>query len=169
MENEIINRVAKSPILSINLEDFIPEGEKVMIDIKDQLFHGLILREKDFREFVKTHDWNQYKDSFVTITCSADAIIPTWAYMLIASKLEPFAKAFVFGNEETLNLYLILKGLQNLNLEEYRDKPVVIKGCFDKPIPTAAYVEITRLLTPLVKSLMFGEPCSTVPIYKRKT
>lgn len=168
MSNEIINRVASSPIITLNLEDFYLEGERVVLDIKDQLFQGLILREKDFREFIKTHDWNLYQDKLVAVTCSADAIIPTWAYMLLAQKLEPVAKAFAFGDLTALENYLFQDQLRGLNIQEYIDKPVVIKGCFDKPVPVGAYMEITRLLAPHVKSLMYGEPCSTVPIFKKK-
>ena len=168
MEAEIINRVAQSPLITINLEDFYHPGERVVFDMKDHLFHGLILKEKDFREFVKTHDWTQYAGKNVAIICSADAVIPTWAYMLVAEKLQPQANFYVFGNTEMLENAIFLKALQSFNPEEYRDKMIVIKGCFDKPVPAGAYIEITRLLAPYVKSLMYGEPCSTVPIFKRK-
>lgn len=168
MSEEIINRVASSPIITFNLEDLYLPGERVQFDIKDQLFHGLILREKDFREFIKTNDWEDYANKYVSVICSADAIVPTWAYMLIAQKLEPFAKAFVFGDFVALESYLFHQQLQQIDIAEYRDKPVVIKGCSDKPVPVSAYMEITRLLAPHVKSLMYGEPCSTVPIFKKK-
>lgn len=168
MADEIINRVASSPIVTLNLEDFYLEGERVVLDIKDQLFMGLILREKDFREFIKTHDWDLYRNKFVAVTCSADAIIPTWAFMLVAQKLEPVARAFVFGDLSALENYLFQRQLTKLDLTPFADKPVVIKGCFDKPVPVSAYMEVTRLLAPHVKSLMYGEPCSTVPIFKKK-
>ncbi len=168
MAEEIINRVANSPLVTINLEEFYEEGERVEFDMKDCLFQGLILREKDFREFVKTNDWEQYRDKLVSVICSADAIVPTWAYMLVAQKLQGVAKAFVFGNREVLEGYLFQQKLLTFSPEEYEGKPVVIKGCFDKPVPVSAYMEVTRLLAPYVKSLMYGEPCSTVPIYKRK-
>ncbi len=168
METEIVNRVAKSPLITINLEEFYHEGERVVFDMKDYLFQGLILREKDFRETVKNHDWEQYAGKNIAIVCTADAIVPTWAYMLIAEKLRKHANFYVFGSLETLENALFQKALEGFNPEEYADKMIVIKGCFDKPVPTGAYVEITRLLSPHVKSLMYGEPCSTVPIFKRK-
>lgn len=168
METEIVNRVASSPLVTINLEEFYHEGERVVFDMKDYLFQGLILREKDFREMLKTHDWEQYAGKNIAIVCSADAIVPTWAYMLVSEKLRKQANFYVFGNLETLENALFQKALEGFNPEEYTDKMIVIKGCFDKPVPTGAYVEITRLLSPHVKSLMYGEPCSTVPIFKRK-
>ncbi len=168
MVEEIVNRVASSPLITINLEDFYTEGERKQIDIRDQLFHGLILKEKDFREFIKTHDWEQYRGAFVSVICSADAIIPTWAFMLVAQKLSGIAADFIFGDLSVLETTLFLRRLERINPEEYQDKPVVIKGCFDKAVPVSAYVELTRKLTPYVKSLMYGEPCSTVPVYKKK-
>ncbi|TNE78680.1 MAG: DUF2480 family protein [Bacteroidetes bacterium] len=168
MPEEIINRVAQSALQTLNLEDLYPAGERMELDIKDQLFQGLILREKDFREFVKTHDWTQYSDAYVAVYCSADAIVPTWAYMLIASKLQPYANYVLFGSLSELESHLFMDALNHFEVEEYRDKPVVVKGCFDKPIPTTAYMEITRKLAPVAKSIMYGEPCSTVPIFKRK-
>lgn len=168
METEIVNRVAQSALITINLEDFYHSGERVVFDMKECLYMGLILREKDFREWVKNHDWEQYNGKNVSIICSADAVVPTWAYMLVAERLQQHAHFFVFGNSEMLENALFLKALQNLSPQEYEDKMVVIKGCFDKPVPTGAYTEITRMLAPYVKSLMYGEPCSTVPIFKRK-
>jgi hypothetical protein len=166
-DETIINKVAQSGIVSIDLEEWYPKGERKLIDIKDQLFQGLILREKDFREFVKSHDWSQYRDQYVAITCSADAVVPTWAYMLLAIALEPFAKKVVFGNLETLETVLYDELLNKINVEEYRDARIVIKGCGTLPVPAAAYVEITRRLRPVAKSIMYGEPCSTVPLYKQ--
>lgn len=168
MEEEIKNRVADSRLTEINLEDFYPKGERVLIDVKENLFKGLILKEKDFREFVKNEDWKKYQDKFVAITCSADAIVPTWAYMLIASALQPFAKKFVFGDLKTLETVLFNEALSKINPEEFRDKKMIVKGCGNIPVPESAYVELTRILTPVAKSLMFGEACSTVPIYKQK-
>ncbi|MGV3598513.1 MAG: DUF2480 family protein [Bacteroidota bacterium] len=168
METEIVNRVAQSALITINLEDFYHSGERVVFDMKECLYMGLILREKDFREWVKNHDWEHYNGKNVSIICSADAVVPTWAYMLVAERLQQHAHFFIFGNAEMLENALFLKALQNLSPQEYEDKMVVIKGCFDKPVPTGAYTEITRLLAPYVKSLMYGEPCSTVPIFKRK-
>lgn len=167
MENEIENKVAQSGLVTLDLEDWYPAGERVLIDIKDQLFQGLLLREKDFREYIKTHDWAQYKDKYVAVTCTADAIVPTWAYMLLSSSLEPFAKKIVFGDLETLETVLYDSLLGKLDLEQYRDARIVIKGCGNLPVPKAAYVELTRLLRPVAKSIMYGEPCSTVPIYKQ--
>ena len=167
MDEGIVNRVANSGIITLNLEQYLHPGKRVGIDVKDTLFMGLILKEKDFREWIKNHDWEQYKDANVFIHCSADAIVPTWAYMLIAAKLTGIAHFFLFGNEESLHTALFMQALTAINPEEYNEKRVVIKGCGDLYVTPAAYVEITRLLQPHVKSLMFGEPCSTVPVYKK--
>jgi hypothetical protein len=164
---EIINKVELSGIVTLNLEDLYLQGERVLFDMKDVLFQGLILREKDFREFVKNEDWTKYKDKYVAITCSADAIVPTWAYMLLTISLEPFAKKIVFGNLETLEMVLYNEQLSKLNPKEYTDNRIVIKGCSHVPVPLSAYVEITRLLQPYAKSIMYGEACSTVPLYKK--
>lgn len=166
--NEIINRVAQSPLVSIDLEMYYPKGERVVYDMAQNLFQGLVLKEKDFRQFVKEHDWTFYKDKFVAITCSEEAIIPTWAYMLISSKMEPFASLVILGNAEDLEKALFSKVLTKINPEEYKDAKVVIKGCSKLPVPNAAYVELTAMLRPFVASIMFGEPCSTVPVYKAK-
>jgi hypothetical protein len=168
MSEEIINKVAQSGLITINLEDYYEVGERVLIDIKHQLFQGQILREKDFREFIKNENWEEYKDKMVALTCSADAIVPTWAYMLLAIQLEPFAKRVFFGDLETLESNLYMEKLKQMNLEPFRDARVVIKGCGNLPVPKSAYVELTRLLRPLVKSIMYGEPCSTVPLFKKK-
>jgi Protein of unknown function (DUF2480) len=164
---EIVNKVAQSGIITIDLEDFYLQGERVLLDIKNLLFQGLILREKDFREFVKNEDWSKYKDKYVAVTCSADAIVPTWAYMLLATQLEPVAKKVVFGNLENLETILYNQVLANLNIDAYKNARIVIKGCGNLPVPTAAYVEITRILRPVAKSIMYGEACSTVPLYKQ--
>lgn len=164
---DIVNKVANSGLVTIDPGELYPPGERVLLDIKDQLFQGLILREKDFREFIKTHDWQQYKDKYVALTCSADAIIPDWAWMLLASALEPFAKKIVFGSTEVLETVLFEEVLSKFDIEPYRDARVVIKGCGDKPVPKTAYIELTRKLRPVVKSIMYGEPCSTVPVYKQ--
>jgi hypothetical protein len=168
MEEQIVNKVARSPLMSLDLEDFYPKGERVIFDLKDCLYQGLILREKDFREFIKVHNWTQYQDKYVAILCSEDAIIPTWAYMLVAVNLEPYARFFVKGDLETLEKGIFQEVISTLNLEEYRDKKIVIKGCGKLPIPEFAHIELTRRLRPVVASLMFGEPCSTVPVYKRR-
>ncbi len=163
----IINKVEQSGLITIDLEEFYPEGERVLFDIKDLLFQGLILREKDFREFVKNEDWNKYKDKYVALVCSADAIVPTWAYMLLATQLEPVAKKVVFGDLEALEAILYNEILSKINIEDYKDARIVIKGCGKLPVPKAAYVQITSLLRPVAKSIMYGEPCSTVPLYKQ--
>ncbi len=167
MEDSIINKVANSGLITFDLEDLYDKNERVIYDLKDNLFMGMILREKDFREFLKTHDWSYYTDKNVAIICSEDAIIPTWAYMLLALKLEPVANTVVFGDLAALEDKLFYDAIAKVNPEDYRDARVVVKGCSKVPVPTAAYVEITRKLQPVAQSLMFGEPCSTVPLYKR--
>ncbi|MES2397090.1 MAG: DUF2480 family protein [Bacteroidota bacterium] len=167
METPIINKVALSGIITIDLEEFYPQGERVLFDIKDLLFQGLILREKDFREFIKNEDWSKYKNKYVALICSADAIVPTWAYMLLATQLEPYVKKVVFGNLEILETVLYNEILGKLNINDYKDARIVIKGCGHLPVPKAAYVEIARLLRPIAKSIMYGEACSTVPLYKQ--
>lgn len=168
IDMDIINKVAQSGLLELNLEDFYPEGERAAIDIKPLLFHGLVLKEKDFREHIANEDWEKYTSQYVSVFCSSDAIVPTWAYMLISASLEPYAKKIVFGTPETLEAILFHEQLQKINIEQYREKRIVIKGCSDKKVPVSAYVEITAILKPIVKSIMYGEPCSTVPVYKRK-
>ena len=167
MENEIINKVASSGLITFNFEDYYPEGDRVMIDLKDLLFEGLILREKDLRMFVKEHDWSQYKDKNIALTCTAEAVIPTWAYMLLAIALQPFAKRIVFGDLDKLETVLYLDKLSTMDLNPFIDQRIVVKGCSNIKVPEAAYIEITRLLTPVAKSIMFGEPCSTVPLFKK--
>jgi hypothetical protein len=168
IQETFVNKVAQSGLITLDPASFYPQGERVVYDIKANLFMGLMLREKDFREFVKTHDWTQYEGKNVAVTCSADAIVPAWAYMLLANRMAPYAKEVVFGNEEVLETVLFEKNIAKANFEQYRDQRIVLKGCGDVPVPTSAYVELTKRLTPIAKSLMFGEPCSTVPIYKRK-
>ena len=168
MEPMIKNKVAESGIVTIDLEDFYPKGDIVVFDIKDYLFMGLILKEKDFRLALQNVEVEKYRDKYVAVTCSADAIIPMWAYMLIASTLQPVAKDIVYGNEQTLINFIINKNLTRINGEEYADKRVVVKGCGDVQIPETAYLEITNILRPHARSIMYGEPCSTVPIYKKK-
>ncbi len=167
MEKEIINRVEKSGIITIDLEEFYHQGDRVLFDIKEHLFQGLILKEKDFREFIKNEDWSAYTDTYVALICSEDAIVPTWAYMLLATQLAPFVKKVVFGDLETLETVLYNEILNALNMEAYKEARVVIKGCGDLQVPKAAYVEITRLLLPVAKSIMYGEACSMVPLYKQ--
>ena len=166
-EKEIVNRVSSSSLMTFDLEQYYQPGERVLIDIKDQLFQGLVLREKDFRNFIKTHDWSQYENKFVAIHCSTDAVIPTWAYMLLTIALEPFTRKTFFGTLEDLEVQLFQETLSAIAWEQYRGAKVVIKGCSKINVPVAAYVEATDRLTPIVSSLMFGEPCSTVPLYKK--
>ena len=168
MQETFRNKVAESGILSIDLEDYYPKCEIKLFDLKEYLFMGLILKEKDFRAALQTTDWNAYADKYVAVVCSADAIIPMWAYMLVATYLQPVAKDVVFGDEKTLINTVFIKRLQALDAEEFTDKRVVVKGCGDVQIPETAYLEITNKLRPFVKSIMYGEPCSTVPIYKKK-
>jgi hypothetical protein len=168
IQENIVNKVAQSGLITLDPAVFYPEGERVVYDIKDNLYMELILREKDFREFVKAHDWAQYAGKNVAITCTADAIVPAWAFMLLASRLAPYAREVVFGDAAVLETVLFLKGIAGMDLEQYRSQRIVLKGCGDTDVPVSAYVELTKMLTPIAKSLMFGEPCSTVPIYKRK-
>jgi hypothetical protein len=167
MEPLFVNRVANSGLVTLNLEDFIHPGQQVVYDIKENLFHGLMLREKDFREFIKINDWTQYDGKNVAIICSADAIVPTWAYMLLATKLQNHAHRYVFGDVEALEQSLFEEAIATIDTEEYRDAKVVVKGCGDKPVPTCAYVAIMQKLLPVTSSIMYGEPCSTVPLYKK--
>jgi hypothetical protein len=169
MSEEMVNKVAESGLISFDLEEYYPKGEIKTFDLKEYLFMGLVLKEKDFRAALQTTDWTLYQDANVAITCSADAIIPMWAYMLIASYLQPYAKEIVFGDEKKLVSTLLFKNLASVKGEEYTDKRVVVKGCGEVDIPESAYVEITNKLRPFVKSIMYGEPCSTVPIYKKKS
>jgi hypothetical protein len=167
MSDTIINRVAESSLTEIDPATFYPQGEVMLFDMKDYLFMGLILKEKDFREALKAKDFSVYRDKYVAVFCSADAIIPLWAYMLVASYLQPFAKDMTFGDEQALHRYLFIKNISALDVEAFRDKRVVVKGCGDLPIGEFAYLELTKLLRPVAKSIMYGEPCSTVPIYKK--
>lgn len=166
MQEPIINKVAQSGLITFNLENYYPQGERKQIDLKEVLFMGMILKEKDFRQWVKEHDWQQYQHSFVAVNCSADAIIPTWAYMLIASKLSGIAAKVVFGDVHALESILWEEVINKIDSEQFRDQKMVIKGCSNLPVSEAAYLLITQKLTPVVSSLMFGEPCSTVPVYK---
>lgn len=165
---ELINRVANSGLMTLDLELFYPAGEVVSFDLKDYLFMGLILKEKDFREALKTHDWAQYTDKNVAVHCSADAIIPMWAYMLVAAYVAPYAADVVQTTPEQYIEIAFQKRLATLNVADYEGQRIVVKGCSDKPVPPSAYVEITRRLQPVAQSLMFGEPCSTVPVYKKR-
>lgn len=167
MSEVIVNKVAESGIVEIDLEKYYPKGDIVVFDLKDYLFMGLILKEKDFRESLKNLDWNIYENKYVAVTCSADAIIPMWAYMLIASNLQPVAKDFFIANEETAHKTVFLQNIDGIDMNEFADKRIVVKGCGDLPIGDFAYLEITKRLRPIAKSIMYGEPCSTVPVYKK--
>ena len=168
MSDLIINKVANSGLITFNLEQYFPNVKRQFIDIKDVLFMGLVLKEKDFRDWAKTHPWEQYQGVAVAIGCSTDAIVPTWAYMLIASKLNGIADTVVFGDLNALEAVLWEKALMSINVADFEGQKVVIKGCGDLPVTAAAYTKITSLLMPVVQSLMYGEPCSTVPVFKRK-
>jgi hypothetical protein len=168
MAEEIINRVAKSPIKTIDLEEMYPAGARILFDIKDWLYEGIILREKEFRDHVSQHDWSQYQNQFVALTCSEDAIIPSWAFLLVSSELAPYAKKVAVGTLDTLETSIFQELISDLNIEEFRNKPVIIKGCADKPIPPSAFTFLIQKLQPVVKSIMYGEACSTVPLYKIK-
>ncbi|MBL0180889.1 MAG: DUF2480 family protein [Chitinophagaceae bacterium] len=168
MDEVFVNKVSESGLVTLDLEDFYPKEEVGVFDMKDHLFMGLILKEKDFREAMKGLDLTPYIGKNIAITCSADAVIPMWAYMLVVSYLQPVAREIVFGDENQLQQTLLLKNISNINAEEYKDKRVVIKGCGEKTISESAYVSATNLLRPVAKSIMYGEPCSTVPIYKKK-
>jgi len=166
---EIINRVSSSQLVTFDLEELYTPGDRVQFDVKDQLFQELVLKEKDFRDFVKNHDWSQYQDKFVAITCSVDAIVPTWAFMLLSSSLQPFAKQVTFGSLRDLEITLFKQALDKVGWKKYDNAKVVIKGCSKVEVPVSAYVEVTNKLRPIAASIMFGEPCSTVPIFKRKS
>lgn len=168
MAEEIINRVANSKLKVIDLEDFYPDGNRILFDIKDWLFEGLVLREKDFRASVKAHDWSQYDESYVALFCSSDAIIPDWAYMLITVNLMGIAKKVVLGDLDHLESILYTSIISEMDLSEYKDMPVIIKGCSHKPVPANALVMLTERLVPVTKSIMFGEACSAVPLHKKK-
>ncbi|WP_430467212.1 DUF2480 family protein [Winogradskyella ouciana] len=168
MAQEIINRVANSKLKVIDLEDYYPEGKRVLFDIKDWLLEGLVLREKDFRQHVSEHDWSQYKDCYVALHCSTDAIVPDWAYMLISLQLQEFSKLTVIGPLDQLESIIYTSIISDLDLNIYKDMPVIIKGCSHKPVPANALILLSQKLKPIAKSIMFGEACSSVPLYKRK-
>lgn len=167
MDENFVNKVSESGIITIDLEDFYPKDELVVFDMKDHLFMGLILKEKDFREAMKNLDLAPYTNKYVALTCTADAVIPMWAYMLVSSYLQPVAKDIVFGDADFLHKTLFLKNIEKINPADYKDQRVVIKGCGELAVSETAYVAITSLLRPVAKSIMYGEPCSTVPIYKK--
>jgi len=165
--SELINRVAASAIVSLNMEEFYPQEERVQFDLADYLFQGLVLREKEFRAALKVLDWDQFAGKWVAVTCSADAIVPTWAYMLVCTYLEGVAKGYCVGDLEALEQYIVEDTLSKLPLESFKDRSVVVKGCSKVAIPLYAYGRLVSLIQGEAKSLMFGEPCSTVPLYKK--
>lgn len=168
MAEEIINRVANSKLITFDLEELYPEGERKVLDIKDWLYEGVILKEKEFRTYVEEHDWSQYQNSYVALCCSSDAIIPGWAFMLVASRLSPYAKKVVQGNLEQLESAIYQPILEKLDVSQFQDRPVIIKGCAHKPVPQNAYLQAMAKIQTVAKSVMYGEACSSVPLFKRK-
>ena len=168
MAEEIINKVTSSALVQIDLEAYYPKEDIAVFDLKPFLFMELILKEKDFREALQKTDWSAYQGKIVAVTCTADAIIPVWAYMLVASYLEPVASEIIFGDEKEALKQVFLRRIDLITPEEFNDKRVVIKGCGDVPVEAYAYMEVTKRLRPFVKSIMYGEPCSTVPVFKKK-
>lgn len=170
IQENIVNKVAQSGLITIDLAVYAPKKEDILIyDIKDNLFHGLILKEKDFRDFVKGHDWSQYQDKHIGITCTTDAIVPTWAYMILANKFSDYAQSVNFGSEEEIVRDLFAAAIKEIDYNNYLDQRIVVKGCGDTPIPESAFVSFTNKLSKVAKSIMYGEPCSTVPVFKRKS
>ena len=167
MAELFVNKVAESGLITLDLEEWYPKEEVAVFDLKDHLFMGMIVKEKEFRESLKVFDWEQFRNKYVSVICSADAIIPVWAYMLVASYLQPVCLDLVIGDETELRKQLFLKKLNTIKAEDYADQRVIVKGCGDLPIGEFAYLEITKLLRPHVKTLMYGEPCSTVPVFKK--
>lgn len=163
----LINRVEQSGLVTLDLAELLPNEPIVVFDLKDHLVQGLVLMEKPFREALKQTDWSSYADKTVTVTCTADALIPLWAYMLVATYLQPFAKKVLQGNAAQAEEQLLVERINGLDAQKYNQARIVIKGCGDKAIPPSAFVAITSKLRPVVASLMYGEPCSTVPVYKK--
>ncbi|RRQ49929.1 DUF2480 family protein [Maribacter algicola] len=168
MAEEIVNRVAQSKLVTFNLEDHYPAGERKLLDIKDWLYEGIILREKEFRTTLEEYDWSQYQDCYVALTCSSDAIVPGWAFMLITTKLQPIAKRIVQGSMEDLETALYYDVINTLDFSLYQDKLIIVKGCSKRPVPPNAYIFLTQKLQKVAKSIMYGEACSSVPLFKRK-
>lgn len=164
----IENKVAASGLITLNLEDYFDKTPRAELDIKPWLFREMILKEKDFRDFVKQHNWEQYAGKHVAVYCSTDAIIPTWAYMLLAIQLQPLAKRIVFGTAETMNTLLYEEAINAIDFAQFADKRMIVKGCSDVPVPVQAYIEVTRRLMPFAKSIMYGEACSNVPLFKKR-
>jgi len=168
MESILVNKVSESSLITVNPEDFAPQEEVIPFDLKDFLFQGMVLKEKDYRLALQKLDWTSFKGKSVAVCCSADAVVPTWAFMLAAIYLQPLAAAVGFGTPEMMREKAFLDRVNSMDPASFRDKRVVVKGCGKLEIPVSVYMEIARLLRPVVKSLMFGEPCSTVPLFKSK-
>lgn len=168
MADEIINKVANSSLINLDLEEFYPEGPRVVFDLKDWLYEELILKEKDFRQNLKEHDWSQYDGKYVAMTCTADAIVPSWAYLLVATYLQPVAKKVIHGSLADLDQILYTEIINALPIEDFIDGKIIVKGCSRKPVPESAYIQLIEKIQPVANSLMFGEACSTVPLYKKK-
>jgi hypothetical protein len=166
--SDIINRVAQSKLVTFDLEELYPEGKRVLFDIKDWLYEGLILREKEFRAFVESHDWEQYQDNYVALTCSSDAIIPGWAFMLVSSRLAPYSNKVIVGDLEQLESAIYQELLAKFDVSLFKDKSVIIKGCANKPVPQNAYIGAVSKIQTVAKSVMYGEACSSVPLFKKK-
>lgn len=169
MADEIINRVAQSKLVVIDLEDFYPQGKRTLFDIKDWLYEGFVLREKDFRRQVKEHDWSQYQNQYIALMCSTDAIVPAWAYMLITVELASYSKKTIIGDLNTLETSIYHTIINGLDLSPYQGKSIIIKGCSNKPVPDNAYILLSEKLQPVAKSIMYGEACSSVPLFKKKS
>lgn len=166
--DEIINRVANSALEVFDLEDYYPKGIRTQIDISQWLIEGFLLKEKDFRTTLNNHDWSQYQDQYVAVNCSTDAIVPAWANILITSHLTPYAKKVIVGKIQDLDVTLYTEILSKIDYAVYQDKPVIIKGCSKKPVPENAYILAIQYLRPFAKTIMYGEACSAVPLYKKK-
>jgi len=168
MNEAIVNKVSESGLITLDLEQYYPREEVMLFDLKDYLFMGLILKEKDYREALKNLEWETYRNKYIGVTCSADAIIPPWAYMLAASYLQPLAKDVIMGDEKEVHRTVFLQNIQGINIDEFSGQRVVVKGCGETPIGDFAYMEVTKRLRPVARTIMYGEPCSTVPIYKNR-
>ncbi len=168
MSEEIVNRVSASSLVTFNLEEYYPRGRRTALDISDWLFEGIILKEKEFRAYVGEHDWEQYRDAFVAVHCSTDAIVPGWAFMLVTTRLQPYAAEVVQGDLELMETVLYKKVIDELDISALKGKPVIIKGCSNKPVPPNAYIWAAKKLQDVAKSVMYGEACSSVPLFKRK-
>ena len=164
---EIVNRVSSSSLITVDLEELRPEGKRHLMDISQWLESGFILREKEFRQTLAEHAWSQYKNAFVAVNCTTEAILPAWASLLVATYLQD-AQQVVWGNGMALEQFLFSKAIENLDITLYQDQPLLIKGCSDATVPQAAYLQLIRKLQPVAKSLFFGEACSSVPLYKAK-